>query len=55
MCNKLIVSDAPNREAHRLVVVVHVAAVTGEQQVPAGRCAILHTTPVVADLAAKDQ
>ena len=42
------VSEATDREAVRLVVVVHVAVATVEVQVPAVRCAVLRTTPVVA-------
>jgi len=43
------VSDAAHGEAVRLVVVVvHVAVPTVEVQVPAIRCAVLRTAPVVA-------
>ena len=42
------VSQAPQRKAVRLVVVVHVAVATVEVQVPAVRRAVLGTAPVVA-------
>ena len=42
------VSEATDREAVRLVVVVHVAVPTVEVQVPAVGSAVLCTAPVVA-------
>ena len=42
------VSEATDREAVRLVVVVHVAVATVEVQVPAVGGIVLRTTPVVA-------
>ena len=48
MANKvLIVSDAADGEAERFEEVVHVAASTIEDQVPAVRPTALHTTPAV--------
>ena len=46
--NKLEVSNAAGGEAERLVGAVHVAAPTGEAQVPAVRGSGLRTTPVGA-------
>ena len=46
--NKLKVSYAAGGEAKRLVAKAHVAAATGEDQVPGVSVIALHTTPVIA-------